>query len=153
MLDLKRFMNKTGVTKKKYVDIWIDNKLIPGAVRDTDNNTYSFPDSALRPYQCSALKAGIGAEKKRVHIVKAALLEQHITAEACYESPGAFKTMINDLVSAGLIQRRTEDGIEYYDSTTKSAAYKNKNIKEIRSFVHECLKAISEGAVKGFTNK
>lgn len=36
MRDLKGFMNFVGVTKKKYVDDWIDKDLIPGAFRDKE---------------------------------------------------------------------------------------------------------------------
>lgn len=36
MRDLKGYMDFVGVSKKKYVDEWIDLNLIPGAVRDIE---------------------------------------------------------------------------------------------------------------------
>ena len=59
MRDLKGFMNFAGVTKKKYVDDWIDKDLIPGAFRDKEKNTYSFPDSSRRPYRNSGLRLAV----------------------------------------------------------------------------------------------
>ena len=149
MRDLKGFMDFVGVTKKKYVDDWIDNDLIPGAIRDKEKNTYSFLDSSRRPYRSHALKAGISADKIRGHIVKAALARHHIFASMCYMNSDEFDDMIDELVSCELIRRRVADGVTYYDSTIKSEAYKNKKLSEIERFVKECLAIVSESAAKG----
>lgn len=153
MLDLKDFMKKTGVTKKCYVDEWLDDGLIPGAVRNKETNAYSFPDSARRPYKCGGLKPGASAEKIRAHIVKAALLRHYVSPQTCYMSEGEFAVMVADLERAGLIVTRTEDGIEYIDSTTKSEAYKKKSIEPLTRFIQECLKSLAEGAAKGAVGK
>lgn len=150
MIDLKGFMRNTGVTRKEYVDQWIDKGLIPGAERDTYAKTYSFPDSARRPYRNKSLKAGLAGNKLRAHIVKAAINRQHITANACFMSDGEFQDMISELVKAGLIRIRVEDDIEYYDSTIKSEAYKKESFNELGDFVQNCLKACAEGFAKGF---
>ena len=143
-MNLKLYMKKTKVTKRTYVDKWIDEGLIPGAVRD--GKDYSFPESARRPYRDGHLKAGMPADKIRAHIVKASLLRQHISAPVFYMSEGEFKTMIADLESANLLTTRIEDGITYYDSTQKTRGYTKKPLHEIGSFVQGCLRSIAEGA-------
>ena len=60
-------------------------------------------------------------------------------------------SFIAELEKADLLRIRIEDGIEYYDSTLKSSAYANRSLNEIKSFVIEALKAVSEGAAKGAT--
>lgn len=148
MLDLNQFMKKTNVSKRKYVDEWFQKNLIPGAT--CVEGKYSFPDSARRPYRNRHLKAGISADILRAHIVKAALLRQHICVDMCFMSPGEFLGMIKDLERADLITIRTEDDITYYDSTIKSSAYKNKSLKEIGKFVQDCIEAAAKGATKGY---
>jgi len=149
MRDLQGFMKYVGVSKKKYVDEWIDLNLIPGAVRDKETNSYSFLDSSRRPYRCGALKAGISADKLRGHIVKAAIARQYISADMCFMSPLEFETMIDDLEACGLVRRRVENGITYIDSTSKSEAYKDKKLDEVGKFVKECLAIVAESAAKG----
>lgn len=149
MRDLKGFMNFVGVTKKKYVDDWIDKDLIPGAFRDKEKNTYSFLDSSRRPYRNSGLTPGLPADKLRTHIVKAAIARHHIFADMCFASPAEFDSMIDDLINCGLIRRRIEDGITYYDATPKCDAYVNKKLDEVGVFVKECLAVVSENVAKG----
>ncbi|MBR6950247.1 MAG: hypothetical protein IKH56_00780 [Oscillospiraceae bacterium] len=141
-------MEKVNVSKKKYVDAWIDKGLIPGAERDMETNTYRFPDSARRPYQ-KGLKGGMNAERLRTHIVKAALERKYISAEICFTSPREYKVMVDALVEAGLIQRRHEDGIEYLDSTMKSEAYINRDVKELHRIVLEAVAALTKATAEG----
>lgn len=154
MMNLKQYMEKTGVTKKKYVVEWLNKDLIPGA--NDEGGEYSFPDSARRPYRDGHLKAGLSAEKIRAHIIKATLARQHITAVACHMSDGEFQAMISDLVEADLVRIRIEDDITYYDSTRKSEEYKNRSLREIGKFVQECMgiiaKNVAEGATKAAIN-
>lgn len=147
MIGIREYMKKVGVTKLKYVDEWIDSGLIPGAVRD--GKGYHFPDSARRPYRDPHLKPGIPADKIRAHIIKAALTRRHITAKACYMSDGEFDTMIGNLADAGLLIVRTEDGIQYYDSTEKTREYLNSSLKEIGKFVQSCLSITAKGFGEG----
>ena len=154
-MNLKQYMMKTGVTKKAYVDLWIDNDLIPGASRI--DGVYTFPDSSRRPYRDSHLKPGLPAEKIRAHIIKAALLRQHISASTCFMSNGEFAAMISDLDNAGLLSVRIEDGITYYDSKQKSKASENQSLRAIGKFVQECLAItannVAEGATKAVIDK
>ena len=150
MMDLKQYMKKVGVSRKEYVDRWLDKGLIPGAERDAETDTYRFPDSARRPYQ-KGLKGGMNADRVRTHIVKAALERKYISAEICFASPGEFQTMVDALVEAGWVVKRVEDGIEYLDSTTKSSAYRSNKLDELHKILLESLstlaKATSEGTV------
>ena len=149
MMNLMQYMEKTGVTKSKYVKEWIKKNLIPGV--NSEGNEYSFPDSARRPYCDGHLKAGLSAEKIRAHIIKATLARQHITASACYMSNGEFQAMISDLVDAGLVRIRIEDDITYYDSTQKSEEYTNRSLREIGKYVQECMGIIAKNAAEGAT--
>ena len=151
MMSLKEFMKKVGVTKVKYVQWWIELDLIPGIVKGDSIADTQFPDSARRPYCVGALKPGISADRIRAHIVSACLARQHISKEACFASAGEFDGFISELVRAGLVRKRVEDGITYFDSTTKSETYKGKKLNEIRAFVLEAISACSEGVAKGAT--
>lgn len=151
MLDFYGFKEKVGVTKNEYVQEWLDNNLIPGAVKGDKITDAKFLDSSRRPYRSRWLKADTDADKVRAHIVKACINRQHITKETCHASKGEFDGFIAELEKADLLRIRIEDGIEYYDSTLKSTAYANRSLNEIKSFVIEALKAVSEGAAKGAT--
>ena len=151
MLDFYGFKEKVGVTKNEYVQEWLDNNLIPGAVKGDKITDAKFLDSSRRPYRSRWLKADTDADKVRAHIVKACINRQHITKETCHASKGEFDGFIAELEKADLLRIRIEDGIEYYDSTLKSSAYANRSLNEIKSFVFEALKAVSEGAAKGAT--
>ena len=151
MLDFYGFKEKVGVTKNEYVQEWLDNNLIPGAVKGDKITDAKFLDSSRRPYRSRWLKADTDADKVRAHIVKACINRQHITKETCHASKGEFDGFIAELEKADLLRIRIEDGIEYYDSTLKSSAYANRSLNEIKSFVIEALKAVSEGAAKGAT--
>lgn len=144
MMDLKGYYEQTGVSKKEYVDKWIDKNLIPGANRDADKKNYQFLDSSRRPYQSRWLKPGAKADNLRAHIVKAALMRRYISHTMCYMSKGEFDQMVSEMVEAGLLQLRTEDDIVYIDSTMKSNDYKNKGVREIRKFILECLKVFAK---------
>ena len=151
MLDFYGFKEKVGVTKNEYVQEWLDNNLLPGAVKGDKITDAKFLDSSRRPYRSRWLKSDTDADKVRAHIVKACINRQHITKETCHASKGEFDGFIAELEKADLLRIRIEDGIEYYDSTLKSSAYANRSLNEIKSFVIEALKAVSEGAAKGAT--
>ena len=151
MLDFYGFKEKVGVTKNEYVQEWLDNNLIPGAVKGDKITDAKFLDSSRRPYRSRWLKSDTDADKVRAHIVKACINRQHITKETCHASKGEFDGFIAELEKADLLRIRIEDGIEHYDSTLNSGAYANRSLNEIKSFVIEALKAVSEGAAKGAT--
>ena len=149
MMDLKEFMKKVDVTKPRYVQRWIDCDLIPGIIKGDTLDKTQFPDSARRPYFSHALKPNLSADKIRAHIVKACIERKHITKETCFASSGEFNGFICDLENAGLIHRRIEDGITYFDSTSKSDMCQKKNLNAIKDFILDAIKASSEGLGKG----
>ena len=76
----REFMRKTGITKIKYVDRWLDQQLIPGAYLDKEKGEWYIPPSARRPY-IARIKPGAKANTIRASIVKACLKRQHISAK------------------------------------------------------------------------
>ena len=149
MLDLNGYMKKVGVTKKKYVSDWLAKDLIPGALQDESTGEYTFPESARRPYRCNSLKPTTKAPQLRAHIVKACINRHHITKDMCFMSEGEFNGMIDDLVNAGWIRLRIEDGITYYDSTEKSDTYSGQPLKELVKILNSTLSVVTEAAAKG----
>lgn len=139
MLTMKEFMKRVGVTKKKYVIAWVEEGLIPSVQKEGD--TYLFPDSARRPYR-SHCKPNSDAKTIRGSIVNACLKRQHILASTFYLSEGEFKSYVDDLIKAGLITLRKEDGICYYDSTLKSEQFRELGVEKIAKQVHKYICAI-----------
>ena len=146
MMSLQEYMRKVGVTKTEYVERWIERKLIPGIEQGESLADTKFPDSARRPYCEGSLKPELSADKIRAHIVKACIQRRHITKDTCYASQGEFDGYICDLERAGLITKRLEDGIVYYDSTLKSDTYTDKSLQVIRQFVCDAIEAATKGA-------
>lgn len=146
MMNLHNYMKKVGVTKAKYVERWIEQDLIPGIEKGESLVDTKFPDSARRPYCEGSLKPGLPADKIRAHIVKACIQRKHITKDICFASQGEFDCYICDLEKAGLITKRIEDGIVYYDSTLKSDTYNEKSLAVIRKLVCDAIEAAAKGA-------
>lgn len=146
MMSLQEYMRKVGVTKTKYVERWIERNLIPGIEQGESLADTKFPDSARRPYCEGSLKPELSADKIRAHIVKACIQRRHITKDTCYASQGEFDGYIYDLEQAGLITKRLEDGIVYYDSTLKSDTYSGKSLQIIRQVVCDAIEAATKGA-------
>ena len=134
MMNMKEYMKKVGVTKAKYVEQWIERDLIPGIIRGESLSDTVFPDSARRPYCEGSLKPELCIQRR------------HITKDTCYASQGEFDGYICDLEQAGLITKRLEDGIMYYDSTLKSDTYTGKSLQVIRQFVCDAIEAATKGA-------
>lgn len=151
MMTIKEYMTEVGVSNRKYVQEWIEQDLIPGVIKGDSLEKTQFPDSARRPYRNRWLRAGISADKIRAHIVKACLERKHITKKIFKASDGEFNGFIHDLINAGLIRKRVEDGIDYYDSTIMCDSYRGKALIEIKKFVIEAIEATSKGISQGTT--
>lgn len=149
-MTLKKYMEKTGVTKRKYVEEWLDKDLIPGVGKDPQTGEYIFPDSARRPYR-PRLKPTANATTIRASILNACLKREYISCHIYNMSQGEFQSFINDLLNAELIRERIEEGVTYYDSTPKSDAYRGKSIKAIREFIIDCLGTVVEKTAYGAT--
>ena len=155
-MTVKEYMKRTGVTKRKYVEEWLNKGLIPGVNKDAKTGEYIFPDSARRPYR-PRLKPTANATTIRASILNACLKREYISCTIYNMSNGEFQSFINNLLKAELISERVEDGITYYDSTPKSDGYRGKSIKAIRAFVIDCLgiavEKVAYGATKAFCEK
>lgn len=147
MYDKREFMRKTGITKIKYVDRWLDQQLIPGAYLDKEKGEWYIPPSARRPY-IARIKPGAKANTIRASIVKACLKRQHISAKTYFMSPGEFEAMLDELETLGVIRRRIEDGITYFDDTPKSASWQGNSNRQIEKAIHELFKVAVESVVK-----
>lgn len=131
-------MKRTGATKKRYVLEWISDDLIPGII--CENGEYLFPNSARRPYKARSAKPN--AKTIRTSIVNACLKRQHVTNRTFDLSKGEFNGFIQDLVNAGLIIERVEDGITYYDSTNKSDDFSGNKFEKLSSNVNKVVQAL-----------
>lgn len=151
-MNIKEYMKKVGVSKRKYVEEWVAQGLIPGVKEDEKTGELFFPPSARRPYR-PHFKSKENATVIRASILNACLKREYISEKIYKMSRGEFLSFIDDLKRADLIKVRKEDGIDYYDSTVKSDAYRNRSIKEIRKFILDCLESASYGATKAICEK
>lgn len=149
MINIDQYMKKVGVTKKCYVLDWLQHDLIPGVQKD-DKGVYWFPDSARRPYK-SRCTPNSDAKTIRGAIVNACLKRHHISASTFYLSEKEFESYVTDLIRAGLIVQRDEDGIVYYDSTSKCDSLKEGTIKEIVKRVDQYVTPLLAVAANALT--
>ena len=152
-MDYRAYMEKVGVSKRKYVEKWLEAGLIPGAVPGERLEEAQFPDSARRPYRSGALRAGLTAEQIRAHMVKACLLRRHIQPETFRLSTGEFQGYLAELEAAGLLRQRREDGIFYYNATPKAGEGQGMDLRALRRFVLDVVEAASKGAAEGVMSR
>ena len=149
-MTINEYMKKNNVSKKKYVESWLEDDLIPGVTKDKKSGELFFPKSARRPYR-PRLKATSDASVIRASILNACLKREHVSYKTYHMSNGEFLSFINDLIIAGLIKERIEDGITYYDSTIKSDKYRHESFKNLKKFVIDCMSEVAESIAYGTT--
>ncbi len=149
-MTIKEYINKTGVTKRVYVEDWVKKDLIPAVKEDENTGELIFPNSARRPYR-PRLKPNAKATAIRASISNACLKREYISCRIYNLSIGEFESLVDDLVMSGLICKRVEDGIVYYDTTPKSDSCREKTIKDISKFIIGCLGIIAEKVSYGTT--
>lgn len=132
------FMAKVKVSKKT-VSKWLEDKLIPGAAYNDVTGEWFIPDSARRPY-IAPWNLGTDADSIRISIVNACLKNQYISRETYYLSKGEFSGYIDQLIDAGLITKRIEDEIVYYDSTLDSSKFANMKKTQRRNTIAKIVK-------------
>lgn len=146
-MTIAQFMKKTGATKKKYVEEWLEAGLIPGA-RLVDG-VWDIPESARRPYRS---RCGVNAKASTIctAMVNACLQRQHIMVATFPQlDQTEFDAYIAQLAAADLIALRQADGVTYYDSTAKSRAMEGEKWQKLQKFVVLCLGAVVEHAAYG----
>lgn len=141
-MNIPDFISKVGV-KEKTVDKWLNAELIPGAFRDK-NGEWFIPNSAKAPYVKARAKA---KESIFISIVSASHQGFHVIPKLYGKTDTEFLGYINQLVAAGLITLRTEDGITYYDETIASKNFLDVNSKtrSIRIFILDSIERVSKG--------
>ena len=117
---------------------WIYEGLIPGS--SVDKNY--VPESAREPYTDARAKS---TEAIYCSIVNASNNRKHVTHKTYGLCENEFISYINRLINAGLIERRVEDGITYYDVTLLALDKKRK-------FILECIERASRGTAQGITS-
>lgn len=130
-MTIKEFMNNNGLKNRSTVEKWINDELIPNASIENDY----IPNSARAPYTKARAKK---AESIYRSILKACRERKHVLPKIYKMSSEEFNQYINQLENAGLINRRTEDGVEYYDVSLYALKLKeeemNKKITTISNF-------------------
>lgn len=148
-MTVAEFMKNTGVSKRKYVEEWIAQDLIPNVTRDETTGALEIPDSARRPYR-PRLKPNADANTIRASMLNACIRRQYICPKTYgFIGEDEFYGYINDLIEAELIRERVIDGITYYDALPKSEEYRGRTCRAIRSFVIDCLGKVAERAAYG----
>lgn len=124
-------MNNNGLKNRSTVEKWINDELIPNASIENDY----IPNSARVPYTKARAKK---AESIYCSILKACRERKHVLPKIYKMSSEEFNQYINQLENAGLINRRIEDGVEYYDISLYALKLKeeeiNKKITTISNF-------------------
>lgn len=120
----------TNHTTIETVKSWVSKGLIPGAHDDY------VPNSARKPYNARA-KKGYSLLKS---MMKACSKGEGITPATYHLTDEHFQACVDCLIKEGFIFSHVEDGITYYDLTTKGhdnlKAYKPSNwISLVTAFV------------------
>ena len=122
---------------------WLEKGYVPGAIKD-EQNEWAIPDSARAPYLNAKAKT---PDSIFVSIVKASYQRKHVFAKLYGITSLEFDGYIEQLVTAGLIVKRIEDNITYYDATLRSKEYIDKNSKKytLHKFVLDAIEKVSKG--------
>ena len=141
-MNKSRFAEKKDY-KEKTVDKWLNDGLIPGAFKD-ESGEWFIPNSARVPYVKARAKT---KDSIFVSIVNASYQGFHVMAKLYGISDKEFDGYITQLVSAGLIIIRKEDGVLYYDKTLDSKEFLDKNNKTsyVKNFVLDAIEKVSKG--------
>lgn len=123
--------------KIKTVLKWIYDGFLPNASVDNDY----VPDSAREPYFSRA------KESSSIYysIVYASSHLKHVSNKTYGLTIQEFNSYIDRLIAAGLIEKRIEDGVTYYDATPKVADKKKRFILDaIAAGTYGITKALKE---------
>ena len=117
-MTIKEFMQKTGVSKKVYVENWIREGLIPGVLKDEKTGELIFPSSARRPYK-PRFKSDANASTVRASILNACLKREYISSKIYSMSEVKFKVITpSGVLYESLINKLTEISRKFYPTLT-----------------------------------
>lgn len=120
---------------------WLDKGYIPGATKDPATGDWEIPSHARAPYTKARAKT---AQSICVSIVDASNKRRHVFPSLYRVDPTEFESYIRALVGAGLICRRTVDGITYYDATLKGQEYASQSKNKLRKLILDCLEVATK---------
>ena len=107
--------------KVKTVENWIKKGLVPHA----DLSENYVPNSARAPYTSARAKK---SDAIYTSIVRASKELKHVLPSLYGICDEEFEGYIDRLVKAGFIERRTTDGVTYYDATLMASDATNEAI-------------------------
>ena len=137
-MNISAFMKKVRANKRT-VENWLEKGMISGADFNEITGEWFIPDSARRPY-IAPWNLGTDADSIRISIVNACLKNQYISKETYHLSKGEFSGYIDQLIDAGLITKRIEDEIVYFDSTLDSSKFANMKKTQRRNAIAKIVK-------------
>lgn len=135
-MTIKEFMRNNGLKNRSTVEKWINDELIPNASIENDY----IPNSARVPYTKARAKK---AESIYRSILKACRERKHVLPQIYKMSSEEFNQYINQLENAGLINKRTEDGVEYYDISLYALKLQKEEINKIIVTISNFAVAVS----------
>ena len=116
MITIEEFMRNVGIKDRRTVLKWINSDLIPGIQKDCDTQAILIPDSARRPF-LPRVKPTSDVYSIYSSMVQGCIKRQHICHRTYpFLSEGEFDRMVGNLIDAGLIFSRVDNGIlnRYY---------------------------------------
>ena len=141
-MTIQEFATAHGA-KVATVENWIEKGYIPNA----NLNENYIPNSARVPYTKARAK---NADAIYFSIVKASRELKHVLPSLYCICDEEFNGYINRLVEAGFIERRTTEGVTYYDATLKAS---NATKKGVLQAVKVITEAIAYGTTKAALEK
>ncbi len=135
-MTIKEFMKNNGLKHRSTVEKWINDELIPNASIENDY----IPNSARIPYTKARAKK---AESIYRSILKACRERKHVLPKIYKMSLEEFNQYINQLENVGLISRRIEDGVEYYDISLYALKLKEEEINKKITTISNLAVAVS----------
>ena len=133
-MTIDQFAQNIG-KKRKTVEKWIREELIPNAILENDY----VPDSARQPYTKARAKS---AKAIYISMVDASSKRQHIMPKLYKLCEDEFEAYANKLIEAGFLERRISDDVTYYDATIEADSINKKNILDT-------IKAVTYGVAEG----
>lgn len=137
-MTIRDFADQNNKNIKTVIN-WITQGFMPGA--NLENNY--IPNSARQPYTEAKGKA------KKVQaiyfsIVQACKKRKHVFPGIYGITETEFNNYINQLINNGLITKRYEDGVTYYDATIEACKQEYKELMKFIATIATCVPKLSK---------
>lgn len=144
MYEFQKLCNESSKTIQK----WLEQGYIPGAIYHAETDQWEIPSHARPPYTKARAKT---TQSIYASIVDALNKRRHVFPALYHLDPSEFEGYIDVLVKAGLISRRTVEGITYYDATLQGQEYAAQSKDKLRKLIAEILPMTVESIANGCT--